>query len=408
MAISAPSLAAGSAVQDEGFLAKSQERANAAKDISSTMLSSLMSTAITMFLTVSVSVFLYATFYFAYMPVEMVDMPVHLQFQPCDGHTANRCSFPTAALAVGQRTPLLQGQAYSIRLALEMPDSPSNEELGMFMACINITGKADESIDQSCRPSMAEYRSPLLRTMETVAFSPLLVLGLMRQSQKVAVQFFDNFHPDPHSVARAFHLQLKSRLVHVTRATLHVEASLTGLRYLMYRHSWISAIMGVGTNVFIILAIFTISWAGFRASNSEALELRNAEKTDDKEDDTEDTSDAAVEVEGERLEQETVEKAEEMAVPQAPSQSVGNKLKWFFIRFVFKTVLKAVKVMAVLTVAVMCYEVAVQGTEATRLTVLEAVKEDLRYVFQLASPLVNKLAVMLAKKAEDLARPYMA
>ena len=82
----------------------------------------------------------------------------------------------------------------------------------------------------------------------------------------------------------------------------------------------------------------TISFS-FRASNSEALELRNAEKTDDKEDDTEDTSDAAVEVEGERLEQETVEKAEEMAVPQAPSQSVGNKLKWFFIRFVFKVIL---------------------------------------------------------------------
>ena len=82
-----------------------------------------------------------------------------------------RCTFPTADIAVGQRTPLLQGQvgerliqtltglagtmlwmlrfacltflqAYSIRLALEMPDSPSNEELGMFMACINITGAA--------------------------------------------------------------------------------------------------------------------------------------------------------------------------------------------------------------------------------------------------------------------------
>jgi len=406
MAISAPSLAAGSAVQDEGLLGKSRERANTAKDISSTMLSSLVSTAITMFLTVSVSVFLYATFYFAYMPVEMVDMPVHLQFQPCDGHTSNRCSFPTAAIAVGQRTPLLQGQAYSIRLALEMPDSPSNEELGMFMACINITGKADESIEQSCRPSMAEYRSPLLRTMETVAFSPLLVLGLMRQSQKVAVQFFDNFHPDPHSVARAFHLQLKSRLVHVTHATLHVEASLTGLRYLMYRHSWISAILGVGTNIFIILAIFTISWTGFRASNSEALELQKAEMTDDKEDDTEDTSDATEEVEGERL--ETVEEAEEMAVPQATGQSVGNKLKWFFIRFVFKAVLKVVKVVSVLTLAIVCYEVAMQGTEATRETVLEAVKEDLQYIFQLVSPLVNKLAVILAKKVEGLASSSLA
>ena len=36
-------------------------------------------------------------------------------------------------------------QAYSIRLALEMPDSPSNEDLGMFMACINITGSVGRS-----------------------------------------------------------------------------------------------------------------------------------------------------------------------------------------------------------------------------------------------------------------------
>ena len=58
--------------------------------------------------------------------------------------------------------------------------------------------------------------------------------------------------------------------------------------------------------------------------------------TDDQEDDT---SAATEEVEG-MVEQEsgvqkTVEE-EETAVLPAPSQSVGNKLKWFFIRFVFK------------------------------------------------------------------------
>jgi len=373
-------------------------------NLSSTMLSSLMSTAITIFLTVSVSVFLYATFYYAYMPVEMVDMPVHLQFQPCEGHTANRCTFPTADIAVGQRTPLLQGQAYSIRLALEMPDSPSNEELGMFMACINITGKGDFSIDQSCRPSMTEYRSPLLRTMETVAFSPLLVLGLMRQSQKVAVHFFDTFQPDPHSVARAFHLELKSRLVHVTRATLHVEASLTGLRHFMYRHSWISAIIGVSTNIFIILAIFTISWTGFRASNSEALELRKAEETDDQEDDVVSAEAAIEEVdEEERQEQETVEVEETVA----PRQPIGNKLKWFFIRLVFKMFVKLLKVVFLLAVVVLCYEAAMQGTEATRESVLLAAMEDLTSVGQLASPWLNKLAVILADKIRTLASHYI-
>ena len=54
------------------------------------LVSSLVSTATTLFLLASVSAFLYATFYYAYMPVEMVDMPVHLQFQPCEGQTADR------------------------------------------------------------------------------------------------------------------------------------------------------------------------------------------------------------------------------------------------------------------------------------------------------------------------------
>ena len=37
-------------------------------------------------------------------------------------------------------SPLYSLQAYKIRLAMEMPDSPINEDLGMFMACINVTG----------------------------------------------------------------------------------------------------------------------------------------------------------------------------------------------------------------------------------------------------------------------------
>ena len=40
------------------------------------MAASLLSTALTMSLVLAVSVFLYGTFYYAYMPVELVNMPV--------------------------------------------------------------------------------------------------------------------------------------------------------------------------------------------------------------------------------------------------------------------------------------------------------------------------------------------
>ena len=42
----------------------------------SQMASSLLSTAITMYLVLAVSVFLYGTFYYAYMPVELANIPV--------------------------------------------------------------------------------------------------------------------------------------------------------------------------------------------------------------------------------------------------------------------------------------------------------------------------------------------
>ena len=51
------------------------------------MVSSLLSTAMTMYLVLAVSVFLYGTFYYAYMPVDNHTVPVSLQFEPCEADT---------------------------------------------------------------------------------------------------------------------------------------------------------------------------------------------------------------------------------------------------------------------------------------------------------------------------------
>jgi len=382
MAIAAP---AGSSAAQVDELKMTRSKTEDLMAQSRALVSSLVSTATTLFLLASVSAFLYATFYYAYMPVEMVDMPVHLQFQPCEGQTADRCSFPTALIPVGNRQQLLQGQAYKIRLAMEMPDSPTNEDLGMFMACINVTGKGNKRIEQSCRHSITEYRSPLLRTLETVAFAPFLLLGLMRQNQKVAVEFFQTFHPDPHSEAKAFHLELKSRLAHVTRASLHVEASLTGLRYMMYRHSWISALLGVGTNILVLLAIFTISWTGFRKSNSEALGHSGDFTEETGGEDVEEALTAGPE----EVEEGLSEQVEEEVAPQ---QTVGNKLKWFSIRIFLKLLLQTMKVAALLSLVLAGYEAAMLGSGATRETVMAAAMEDLLAVCNLASSCMPGLA----------------
>ena len=49
----------------------------------SQMASSLLSTAMTMYLVLAVSVFLYGTFYYAYMPVELANIPVIIWVYGC-------------------------------------------------------------------------------------------------------------------------------------------------------------------------------------------------------------------------------------------------------------------------------------------------------------------------------------
>jgi len=362
-------------------------------DQSSHMVASLLSTALTMSLVLAVSVFLYGTFYYAYMPVELVNMPVSLEFEPCEGQTSARCTFPTATVALGGKQQMLQGQVYSIKMVLEVPDSPGNEGLGMFMACMNVTGQDGAAIARSCKSSISQYRSPMLRSIETLAFAPGLMIGWAEQKQSIPVTFFATFHPDPHAVVRAFHVEVKSKLVQVAYATLHIEASLTGLRHLMYRHSWFSAVLGVGTNILILMTIIGVSWTRFRLAGASSME-RFEEMDEEIESEVEDI----VEVVEEEPSSSAAPQDDELVAVAA--QSICNKLKWFFIRKAFKVFFQCVKALMVVSIAVICYEAFVQGSEADLEKVMAAGKEDLLGLANFAMVKVKELAEVIMERKE--------
>merc|ERR1712212_1110923 len=92
----------------------------------------------------------------------------------------------------------------------------------------------------------------------------------------------------PHAVVRAFRVEVKSKLVQVAHASLHIEASLTGLRHLMYRHSWFSAVLGVGTNILILMTIIGVSWTRFRLAGASSIESFEEEMEEEIESEVED------------------------------------------------------------------------------------------------------------------------
>lgn len=243
----------------------------------------LLSTLLTVVLVVSASLFMYGTFYYAYMPKEIHEVDVNFQFDPCVD-TMGMCSFPNASVNLdGKKQRLMTGQPYSINLLLEVPDSPTNQALGMFMSCLHIHTKDRKTIGDTCKSNILEFRSDLLRVMETLAFSPFLLTGSTTQRQWINVNYFTEFMDDPHSPATDLTLVLRSKFLQVYSASLQVHAEFAGLRHIMFHHPVLSTVVGVSSNMFILAVIILISWSRFfvpEVEGSSGLEGEVEERDD--------------------------------------------------------------------------------------------------------------------------------
>jgi len=373
-------------------------------DKTSHVLMSFLSTILTCVLVLALSVFLYATFYYAYMPMEIHHIPVHLQFQPCKDTNA-RCSFPSAQLRLSRNQKLHQGQTYSISLKLEIPDSPVNEDHGMFMTCLQITSASGEQIGESCKSSIAQYRSPLLRTMETVTYSPSLLTGWSTQKQEVLINYFSNFQTDPRTPAEVITVEVKSKHLEVAEASLEIHAELKGLKYLMYRHPWISSFFGISTFISILTTIILVSWARF-LQNEESTTVNASEPQDDQQpnpvtDVPSGSELSATSVSPDPREESTSDATPldlgEVAIKTKPS--LTSRLGWFLFKALLKLLWQSTKVFFVVTLVIISYEAITLGVDTNNLDVLiEATKHDWAFLVSFINQKFSLLVEALRQK----------
>lgn len=88
------------------------------------------------------------------------------------------------------------GQPYKVYVYLEMPESPVNQELGMFMVCADMRDESTELLNHSCRSAMLHYKSSLVHMIKTWLLSPLYVFDFHEEKQKIAVELFTNYEED--------------------------------------------------------------------------------------------------------------------------------------------------------------------------------------------------------------------
>ncbi|XP_016428556.1 seipin-like isoform X1 [Sinocyclocheilus rhinocerous] len=214
-----------------------------------------------------VSIFLYGSFYYSYMPSVSFSTPVHFYYRTdCDASDSVLCSFPMANISLlknGRDQVMMSGQAYRISLELEMPESPVNEQLGMFMvkmSCYTTHGTVVQSV---ARSTMLHYRSNLLQTMSTLLFSPLLLTGVSEQKQLIEVELYPDFKSDLYQPAVGAVIEIQSCRVQIYSAQLRILAYFTGIRYLLYNFPVMSAIVGVASNFTFLSVIVLFSYLQF-------------------------------------------------------------------------------------------------------------------------------------------------
>nr|KAF6275329.1 BSCL2 lipid droplet biogenesis associated, seipin [Myotis myotis] len=208
----------------------------------------------TILLLLWVSVFLYGSFYY---------------------------SFPVANVSLakgGRDRVLMYGQPYRVTLELELPESPVNQDLGMFLVTISCYTRGGRIISTSSRSVMLHYRSDLLQMLDTLVFSSLLLFGFAEQKQLLEVELYPEYRENSYVPTTGAIIEIHSKRIQLYRASLCIHAHFSGLRYLLYNFPVTCAFIGVSSNFTFLSVIVLFSymqwvWGGIWPQHRFALQV---------------------------------------------------------------------------------------------------------------------------------------
>lgn len=206
------------------------------------------------------SVLLYSAFNMIYMPAITHMRPMNMQFKGCM-EINGQCSFPQAHVTLTENQRLLmQGQEYKVKITIQMPESPKNLDLGMFMVCSELRDSGLFARANTCRSAMLEYKSPSIRVIQKLITLPMILTGFMEENQSVSVEIFPKYIEDvDHPVTDVF-VEIQSHKIEFYKVTLHITANFSGLRYLIHNFPLLSALFAISANFAMLLVSFVAVW----------------------------------------------------------------------------------------------------------------------------------------------------
>ncbi|KAF1836994.1 hypothetical protein BDW02DRAFT_520070 [Decorospora gaudefroyi] len=265
----------------------------------------------------AVAVVAYSSFYYTYIPVRGIAVPVYLQFDhdavssylntQTDGTVGARMGKWPYGLA--NIPGLVDRQKYDVVVEMEVPRSETNLKAGNWMISLEFRGPTatgqgmkhllgwDEEwnvedhsqggvagataekvvtegntpgtptiLARSRRPVLLTYRSRLLELVYRLLRLPLYLIGWHTESEHIEISMMESviFEPGYRNIPSSLRLELRSRLpLDVYRASVRINARLEGLRWLMYRYRLTSAMIGILAFWSMEMGVLLITWGAF-------------------------------------------------------------------------------------------------------------------------------------------------
>lgn len=146
----------------------------------------------------------------------------------------------------------LENEEYGISVVLELPEDDVNYDIGNFEVEISFRYNNEQKYNLK-NMAMLRYYSPISRIARSLFRLPLIVLGLLAETQDVKIDFH-------HNVKNSKDIQ--DILINITPSSLRVysvainfEVKLRGVRELMQKYFLFSFFLGSST---IFLGLFSV------------------------------------------------------------------------------------------------------------------------------------------------------
>jgi len=191
---------------------------------------------------ISIAVSCYGAFYYAILPSTAIYIPLTFRFNSCD-IVGEPCSYIVSDVNLkSEHFP--PGLKYNLELVLEVPDTPANRDVGMFLSCLHLESDAEPH----CVSALLPFPPPLVSQVETLLLLPLLLARLVSTHLVAGVELLRDHDQAITQHSTHFRLQLQTSKLQIQSGGLKVWTNdLSGVRFLMYHHPLASSLIGVAS-----------------------------------------------------------------------------------------------------------------------------------------------------------------